>query len=209
MTDSCHIRTLSRALQLNSMSNTLKRKNAGVRQEGGCYGDKPVEKEKTVETKSGSVMHLPLDEGRSLHMSGDTYTFKAVGEDTGGALVLLEALVPPQGGPPTHIHRAEDEWFWLLEGELEFMINRHTFMANAGSFVYVPKDTPHRFKNVSMQTARMLAAFMPAGIEGMFFEVGIPATKGSSPSPPDVEEIEKLLATAPRYNVEILPPEQD
>lgn len=162
-----------------------------------------------METKSGSVMHLPLDEGRSLHMSGDTYTFKAVGEDTGGALVLLEALVPPQGGPPPHIHRAEDEWFWLLEGELEFMINRHTFMANAGSFVYVPKDTPHRFKNVSMQTARMLAAFMPAGIEGMFFEVGIPATKGSSPSPPDVEEIEKLLATAPRYNVEILPPEQD
>ena len=54
----------------------------------------------------------------------------------------------------------------------------------------------------------MLAAFTPAGIEGMFFEVGRPATEGSSPAPPDQEEIEKLLAVAPRYNVEILPPAQ-
>jgi hypothetical protein len=42
----------------------------------------------------------------------------------------------------------------------------------------------------------------------MFFEVGRPATEGSSPSPPDQEEIEKLLAAAPQYNLEILPPEQ-
>lgn len=161
-----------------------------------------------METETRTVVHVPPDEGRSLHLSGDTYTFKALGEDTGGSLVLLEALVPPQGGPPPHIHHAEDEWFWLLEGELEFLTNGRTFMANAGSFVYVPKGTTHRFKNVGPQTARMLAAFTPAGIEGMFFEVGVPATEGSSPSPPDQEEIEKLLAAAPRYNLEVLPPEQ-
>jgi mannose-6-phosphate isomerase-like protein (cupin superfamily) len=153
-------------------------------------------------------MHVPPDEGRSLHLSGDTYTFKALGEDTGGSLVLLEARVPPLGGPPPHIHHAEDEFFWLLEGELEFLTNGRTFTANAGSFVYVPKGTTHCFKNMGTQTTRMLAAFTPAGIEGMFFEVGRPATEGSSPARPDQEEIEKLLAAAPRYNVEILPPAQ-
>jgi quercetin dioxygenase-like cupin family protein len=161
-----------------------------------------------VETEKRAVVHVPPDEGRSLHLSGDTYTFKVVGEETGGSLVLLEALIPPQGGPPPHIHHAEDEFFWLLEGELEFLTNGRTFTANAGSFVYIPKGTTHRFKNVGTQTARMLASFTPAGIEGMFFEVGRPATEGSSPSPPDQEEIEKLLAAAPLYNVEILPPEQ-
>jgi mannose-6-phosphate isomerase-like protein (cupin superfamily) len=160
-----------------------------------------------VETELRAAMHVPPDEGRSLHLSGDTYTFKALGEDTGGSLVLLEARVPPLGGPP-HIHHAEDEFFWLLEGELEFLTNGRTFTANAGSFVYVPKGTTHCFKNVGTQTTRMLAAFTPAGIEGMFFEVGRPATEGSSPAPPDQEEIEKLLAAAPRYNVEILPPAQ-
>jgi len=161
-----------------------------------------------VETELRAAMHVPLDEGRSLHLSGDTYTFKALGEDTGGSLVLLEARVPPLGGPPPHIHHAEDEFFWLLEGELEFLTNGRTFTANAGSFVYVPKGTTHCFKNVGTQTTRMLAAFTPAGIEGMFFEVGRPATEGSSPAPPDQEEIEKLLAAAPRYDVEILPPAQ-
>jgi len=161
-----------------------------------------------VETELRAAMHVPLDEGRSLHLSGDTYTFKALGEDTGGSLVLLEARVPPLGGPPPHIHHAEDEFFWLLEGELEFLTNGRTFTANAGSFVYVPKGTTHCFKNMGTQTTRMLAAFTPAGIEGMFFEVGRPATEGSSPAPPDQEEIEKLLAAAPRYDVEILPPAQ-
>ena len=161
-----------------------------------------------METELRAAMHVPPDEGRSLHLSGDTYTFKALGEDTGGSLVLLEARVPPLGGPPPHIHHAEDEFFWLLEGELEFLTNGRTFTANAGSFVYVPKGTTHCFKNVGTQTTRMLAAFTPAGIEGMFFEVGRPATEGSSPARPDQEEIEKLLAAAPRYNVEILPPAQ-
>jgi mannose-6-phosphate isomerase-like protein (cupin superfamily) len=161
-----------------------------------------------VETELRAAMHVPPDEGRSLHLSGDTYTFKALGEDMGGSLVLLEARVPPLGGPPPHIHHAEDEFFWLLEGELEFLTNGRTFTANAGSFVYVPKGTTHCFKNVGTQTTRMLAAFTPAGIEGMLFEVGRPATEGSSPAPPDQEEIEKLLAAAPRYNVEILPPAQ-
>ena len=161
-----------------------------------------------METELRAAMHVPPDEGRSLHLSGDTYTFKALGEDTGGSLVLLEARVPPLGGPPPHIHHAEDEFFWLLEGELEFLTNGRTFTANAGSFVYVPKGTTHCFKNMGTQTTRMLAAFTPAGIEGMFFEVGRPATEGSSPARPDQEEIEKLLAAAPRYNVEILPPAQ-
>ncbi len=107
-----------------------------------------------METEQRAVLHVPPNEGRSLHMSGDTYTFKAVGENTGGSLVLLEALVPPQGGPPPHIHHAEDEFFWLLEGELEFLVDGRTFMADAGSFVYCPKGTTHRFKNVGTQTAR-------------------------------------------------------
>jgi hypothetical protein len=47
---------------------------------------------------------LRAGEGRSLWVVGDRYTIKATGEETGGAFALVEALVPPGGGPPPHIH---------------------------------------------------------------------------------------------------------
>jgi len=152
------------------------------------------------------VIHLAPGEGRAVHMAGDTYTFKAVGETTDGALTLIEGVIPPGGGPSPHIHHRESEYFYVLEGELEIMEEGRTFAAPAGAFVNIPKGALHRFKNVGTTPARMLIFLTPAGVEGMFFAVGKSATPGSSPAPPDAAEIEKLLAVAPEYGVEILPP---
>lgn len=123
-----------------------------------------------METKQAGVSHVPPGEGRSIWIVGDTYTFKAVGEDTGRALTLLEGEVSPQLGPPPHIHHHEDEFFYVLEGELEFLDNDRTFTASAGSFVYIPRGALHRFKNVGETNARMLVFFTLAGMENFFFE---------------------------------------
>lgn len=55
-------------------------------------------------TDRRGVKHVPLGEGESVWVVGDTYTFKAVSEDTGGTYMLFEASIPPQSGPPPHIH---------------------------------------------------------------------------------------------------------
>jgi quercetin dioxygenase-like cupin family protein len=70
------------------------------------------------------AVHVPAGEGESVWLVGDTYTFKATSENANASLVFLEATVPPQGGPPSHIHHREDEAFYLLEGELEFLGGR-------------------------------------------------------------------------------------
>jgi len=49
---------------------------------------------------------------------GDVYRFLATGEDTNGKYALLEAIVPPGGGPPPHVHSREEEGFYILEGEI-------------------------------------------------------------------------------------------
>src|SRR5690349_20422312 len=85
------------------------------------------------------VTQLASGEGRAVHMSGDTYTFKAVGETSDGMLTLFEAIIPPGGGPPPHIHHREIEYYYLLEGELEIMDGDETFMAHAGAFITIPK----------------------------------------------------------------------
>jgi hypothetical protein len=71
-------------------------------------------------------------------------------------------------------------------------------------FANMPVGTPHSFKNESRQLARMLISVAPAGLEKMFFEVGVPLPESSTTAPPPTpEEIEKLLAVAPGYGIEI------
>jgi quercetin dioxygenase-like cupin family protein len=107
------------------------------------------EGEKIMQSEKKGVVYVPAGERRSVWATGDTCTFKVVGEDTGGALTLFVDFVPPQGGPPPHIHHREEEAFYLLEGELEFQAEEdRTLTVDAGSFLYIPKGTVHGFKNV-------------------------------------------------------------
>src|SRR5437016_13378901 len=85
-------------------------------------------------------------EGRSPWVVGDTYTFKATGESTGGSLALLEASIPPGSGPPPHVHADEDEAFYVLAGVLELVAGDEILIARAGDFVFVPRGTLHCFK---------------------------------------------------------------
>jgi mannose-6-phosphate isomerase-like protein (cupin superfamily) len=155
---------------------------------------------------TSSTVHVAADEGKTLWVVDELMTFKAVGEDTGGAYALTDSLVPPQGGPPPHIQHREDEAFWVLHGELEFLIDEDTIRASAGSFIHVPKGVLHTFKNVGGTPARFLTLLIPAGLEKYFEEVGKPGTDFSSPPLVEQEDIDRLLAAAPKYGVEIKPP---
>ena len=133
-------------------------------------------------------------------------TFKASGEDTGGAYSLTDSMVPPQGDPSPHIHHREDEAFRVLEGELEVLVGENKFKAGAGSFVHLPKGVLHSYQNVGTGPARLLTLMVPAGLERFVEEVGKPGTELSSPRPFEEGDIDKLLALAPEYGGEIPPP---
>jgi quercetin dioxygenase-like cupin family protein len=143
-------------------------------------------------------------EGRTVAVVGDVYRFLATGQDTNGKYTLWEAIVSPGGGPPPHVHSREEEGFYILEGEITFLVDDQRRVAGPGLFVNMPVGTPHTFKNEGDEPARMLISVAPAGLEQMFFEVGQPVPEGTrSAAPPTREEIEKLLAVAPRYGIEI------
>ena len=143
-------------------------------------------------------------QGRTIAVVGDVYRFLATGEETNGKYALFEALVPPGGGPPPHVHSREEEGFYVLEGEITFTVNGERVVAKAGTFANMPVGTPHSFKNEGDRPARMLISVAPAGLEQMFFEVGVPLAEGATTaSPPTKDEIEKLLSVAPSYGIEI------
>ncbi len=143
-------------------------------------------------------------QGRTIAVVGDVYRFLATGEDTNGKYALWEALVPPGGGPPPHVHSREEEGFYILEGEITFTISGERMVARSGTFANMPVGTPHSFKNESSHPAKMLISVAPAGLEQMYFEFGVPLVEGATTAlPPTKEEIDKLLAIAPRYGIEI------
>ncbi|QDV30296.1 Quercetin 2,3-dioxygenase [Planctopirus ephydatiae] len=143
-------------------------------------------------------------EGRTIGVVGDVYRFLATGEDTNGKYAMWEAIVPPGGGPPPHIHSREEESFYILEGEITFQTNDQQLVAKAGMYANMPVGCLHSFKNESGKPAKMLISVAPAGLEQMFFEVGQPLTDGATTAlPPTKAEIEKLLEFAPRYGIEI------
>lgn len=153
------------------------------------------------------VTYVPPGGGKAFWLATDLYTFKAVGEDTDGAFSLSELTTHPQFAPPPHIHHREDETFYILEGEVEFLANGRTFTAGAGSFVYLPKGRLHMHRNAGDTPARALVLVAPAGIEKFIEEVGMPATGPSSPPPPPApEELEGLVTMAQKYGIEVPPP---
>src|SRR5690606_29261200 len=95
-------------------------------------------------------------QGRTLAVVGDVYRFLATGDDTQGKYAMWEALVPPGGGPPPHIHSREEESFYVLEGEITFSVNGQTIVASAGTFANMPIGSLHSFRNEIDRPARLL-----------------------------------------------------
>jgi quercetin dioxygenase-like cupin family protein len=100
--------------------------------------------------------------------AGGPLTFKVRGEDTGGRLTALENVIAPGDGPPLHTHDAEDEAWYVLDGELRFRLGDEIAEAPTGTFVFVPRGTPHCFQCVGGKPARILVLFTPSGMERFF-----------------------------------------
>jgi quercetin dioxygenase-like cupin family protein len=100
---------------------------------------------------------------------GGILTFKATGDETGGALTAIETVAAPREGPPIHVHD-EDELIYIIEGEFRIKLGDTMQEASPGSFVFIPSGSPHAWQNVSDEEARFFAAVMPAaaGFERFF-----------------------------------------
>jgi quercetin dioxygenase-like cupin family protein len=144
--------------------------------------------------------------GEALWFLGTLATIKASGESTAGRLALIDNLAAKGAGSPVHVHRREDEWFYVSEGELAFWLQGKVIEAPAGSFVYLPRDVPHLYE-VASEQARYLFALQPAGFEEFMRAAGEPAPSLEIPPPPsEPPDPERLTAIAAEYGIEITGP---
>jgi quercetin dioxygenase-like cupin family protein len=145
-------------------------------------------------------------EGESLWFLGNLATIKSSAETTGGGVAVIEHLSPQGSGSPLHVHSREDEWFYVLEGELTFWVGGEVSVAPAGTFVFGPKGVPHTFV-VSSEQARFLLVAEPAGFERFVRAVGEPAARLEiPPAPTEPPDFEALAAAAAQYDIRIIGP---
>ncbi len=156
-------------------------------------------------TTAARVVHRPASAGDVYVGPMDYYRFLVTGAETGGAYFAMEAIVPPGGGPPAHIHRNEDETFYVVEGHTDFLLGEERVTAGPGDFVSVPRGTVHHFHNASDAPARLILTFTPAGIERFFEETLERALDPTQPPPDNIDEVAaRYAAAAPRYGMEFL-----
>jgi quercetin dioxygenase-like cupin family protein len=160
---------------------------------------------------AGNAKEITLHkgEGTARWFLGCLYEFKATGDQTGGALTVMEVTLPPNiMGAPPHVHDVE-ETAYILEGMITYHIGEKTVDAAAGSFFFFPKGQPEWFENTTDKPARMLITYSPGGFDKFFMEASEPAQSRTLPPRPEgPPDMEKLNVLAKKYGLEILPPKE-
>jgi quercetin dioxygenase-like cupin family protein len=122
------------------------------------------------------------------------------GETTAGAFsVVHHVLAPGILAAPPHRHDGEDEFSYVIEGEVGFQLGNDVRTAGAGEMVAKPRSQFHTFWNAGEQTARVLELIAPAGFEEYFAKLAeiVPRVAGEMP------DFEKLAAAAGRFGLEM------
>src|SRR5512134_1294568 len=104
-------------------------------------------------------------EGREVSAFGDTIVFKLVGDQTGNEVTIGQAVTPPGGGPPLHVHHNDHEIFIMESGDIEVFVDEEWQKAPAGSVVFLPKGVPHKFRNAGSVPSRHWVIVAPSGFE--------------------------------------------
>jgi quercetin dioxygenase-like cupin family protein len=114
-----------------------------------------------------------LGETHSLGFS--TILFKVLPRETGSNLFVIEHNGLGHGGPPVHLHLHQDEWFYVMEGEVLFQVAGERKTLGPGESLLGPRGIPHGFVGVGEKPAHMVITFSPAGMmEAFFREAAVP-----------------------------------
>lgn len=101
--------------------------------------------------------------GESHSYGFSSLLFKFGARETGGGLFIIEHINMMKGGPHLHLHFYQEEWFYVMDGEVLFQIGDDRKPLRSGESVLAPRNIPHTFSSVGEKPGHLLIAFTPAG----------------------------------------------
>lgn len=159
----------------------------------------------TVAQTQAAKPEMNAREDSVVRFLGLPTSVRAARETTNGAFGLIESWSMPNGfASPYHVHHAEDEAFYVVEGTLAVLCGGKWIKAGPGTYAFGPREIPHGFKVIGESPARLLLLCSPGGFEGFVRELSVPIDL--PPAPPDMA---KLIEVAAKYRIDILGPLPD
>jgi uncharacterized cupin superfamily protein len=113
---------------------------------------------------------------------------------TGGTCSVLIGELKPGEGPPPHLHRNFDEYFFVLESTISLVVDGKESTVVPGNLIFTPRGRTHSFKNIGASTARLLEWTVPGGNEPYFRAVYEMMANGDF-DPKRLAEINEQFAT--------------
>lgn len=139
-------------------------------------------------------------QGREGNLGSIGVVFKLWGQDTGGAVSIVEHPFPVGALVPPHLHTREDEYSIVTEGEIGFRSGDREVVLGPGGYITKPRGELHAMWNAGKVPARMIEVISPAGFEGFFREMADLVIDG----PPGMD---KMAALAADYGLQFGNPE--
>ena len=134
---------------------------------------------------AGYVVSLGASEGRTpapLNIVGEETLVKVSAADSEGRIAAFHLVAPPMSGPPRHVHAREDEWFYVLDGELVFELDGQRVTVGAGGSVWLRRGVVHAYQNFTGRDARLLIVTTPGAFHDFFVELSAAAPPGGMPT---------------------------
>lgn len=141
---------------------------------------------------------VPAGSAHQLSVFGVGVEILLGAPDTDGVFSTYRVTVPRGAGVPSHVHQNEEETFYVLNGEFEFLCGEEIVALTAGGQIYLPRQMPHSILNVGTTTGQLLGVGTPAGHEEFFRDAAL-----LGDGPPDFDA---AAAVCRRHGMELLPP---
>jgi len=137
---------------------------------------------------SGQAIIRRPGEGKSVKLAGHPMTFLVTANDTRHTS-MFEWTIPPGFSTGLHVHRNQEETFYVLEGECDWQVGSERVRATPGTYLFLPPGVPHNIGNASDRIARVLMTVSPPGHERYFEELAETVARGGAADPGTIAEL--------------------
>ncbi|WOH67966.1 cupin domain-containing protein [Bradyrhizobium sp. BWA-3-5] len=137
---------------------------------------------------SGQAIIRRPGEGKSVKLAGHPMGFLVTADDARHAS-MFEWTIPPGFSTGLHVHRVQEETFYVLEGECDWQVGSERVRATPATYLFLPPGVPHNIGNASDRIARVLMTVSPPGHERYFEELAETVARGGAADPGTIAEL--------------------